>query len=65
MKNLTKNLVLASLFVTACLPLNACGKTTEKTTTIIKEAKPTEEKAGVKVRINGGGVGVEVNADNE
>jgi hypothetical protein len=64
MNNLTKNLVIASLALTAFLPLSACNKTHEKTTTVVKEAKPTEEKEGVEVNINAGGVDIKVKSDD-
>lgn len=63
MKNLTKNLIILSLFAAIAFPFAACTKT-EKTT-VIKEDKPADDKDRVEVKIDGNGVDIEVDADKE
>lgn len=59
MKKLTKNFVIISFFTALSMAGMACGKTTEKTTTIIKEADAPKEESGIQFKLKTKGISVE------
>lgn len=60
MKNFMIKLVTASFLLTMWVPLCSCGKTTEKTTTIIKEPDAPKADPDVQLKINAGEHGVSI-----
>lgn len=59
-----KNFIIASIFATMLVAYFACGKTTEKTVTIIKEKDVPQENTGIQFKIKGSEGGIEVNTGN-
>ena len=56
MKKNIKNFVIVSFFTAMCITGVACGKTTEKTTTIIKEVEAPKEESGVQFKLKTKGI---------